>query len=377
MKRSPVPHIRENWQAKLEEVGFHFYEMDGKTYWDESAFYELTSDEVDQLEAVTDELYGMCLELVERVVREELYERLAIPPKFRQYVEKSWERREPSIYGRFDLSYDGRSDPKLLEFNADTPTALFEASIVQYYWLQDYAPREDQFNSIHEKLLDVLKSSIARAVGRDVLYFSCVKETLEDLTTTEYLRDLAIQAGIETNHIYIDEVGWDLASRQFVDLENRPINYMFKLYPWEWIITESFADQLLTSTMSLFEPAWKMILSNKAILPLLWEMYPNHRNLLPSFFEPPNTEKTYVEKPFFSREGENVRTGTWFMRKGKRVIYQEYRELPDFGGNYPVIGSWIIGDHAAGIGIREDTTPITNNLSRFMPHLFRTSDANG
>ena len=129
---------------------------------------------------------------------------------------------------------------------------------------------------------------------------------------------------METNHIYIDEVGWDLASRQFVDLEDRPINYMFKLYPWEWIITESFAEQLLTSTLSFFEPAWKMILSNKAILPLLWEMYPNHRNLLPSFFEPPNTEKTYVEKPFFSREGENVRTGTWFMKKGKRVIYQEY-----------------------------------------------------
>jgi glutathionylspermidine synthase len=80
MKRSPVPQIRENWQAKLEEVGFHFYEMEGKAYWDESAFYELTSDEVDQLETVTDELYGMCLELVERVVREELYEQLAIPP---------------------------------------------------------------------------------------------------------------------------------------------------------------------------------------------------------------------------------------------------------------------------------------------------------
>ena len=248
MKRTPIPHVRKNWQAKLEEVGFHFYEMEGKTYWDESAFYELTSDEVDQLEAVTEELYGMCLELAERVVREGLYERLAIPPRFRRYIEKSWERREPTIYGRFDLWYDGRSDPKLLEFNADTPTALFEASIVQYYWLQDYAPHEDQFNSIHEKLLKVLQSGIAPVVGRDVLYFSCVKETLEDLTTTEYLRDLAIQSGMETNHIYIDEVGWDLASRQFVDLENRPINYMFKLYPWEWIVTESFADQLLTST---------------------------------------------------------------------------------------------------------------------------------
>jgi glutathionylspermidine synthase len=371
MKRFPVSHIRKNWQAKLEEVGFHFYEMEGKPYWDESAFYELTADEVDRLEDVTDELYRMGLELVERVVREGLYEKLAIPPAFRHYVEASWKTREPSIYGRFDLWYDGHSDPKLLEFNADTPTALFEASIVQYYWLQDYAPKEDQFNSIHEKLLDVFQSEIRGAVGQDVLYFSCVKDTLEDLTTTEYLRDLAIQAGIVTNHIYIDEVGWDLASRQFVDLETKPINKMFKLYPWEWIITESFADRLLASTLRLLEPAWKMILSNKGILPLLWEMYPNHPNLLASFFEPPNREERYVEKPFFSREGENVRTGSWFLRRGKRAIYQEYKELPDFEGNYPVIGSWIIGDRAAGIGIREDTTPITNNMSRFVPHLFR------
>ncbi len=277
MKRSPVAHIRNNWQSKLQDVGFHFYEMEGKTYWDESAFYEFTSDEVDRLESVTDELYRMCLELVDRIVREKLYERLAIPPAFWRYVEKSWERREPSIYGRFDFQYDGRSDPKLLEFNADTPTALFEASIVQYYWLQDYAPTEDQFNSIHEKLLDVLQSGIRRVVGSDVLYFSCVKDTLEDLTTTEYLRDLAIQAGIETSHIYVDDVGWDPASRQFVDLENRPINYMFKLYPWEWIVTESFSEQLLESNLFLFEPAWKMVLSNKAMLPLLWEMYPDHR----------------------------------------------------------------------------------------------------
>ncbi len=372
MKRLPVSHVRTNWKAKLEDVGFHFYEMEGKAYWDESAFYELTSDEVDRLESATDELNRICLELVQRIIREGLYEKLSIPSAFRNYVEKSWERQEPSIYGRFDLWYDGEGDPKLLEFNADTPTALFEASIVQYYWLQDYAPQEDQFNSIHEKLLDVFRSEITKAIGEDALYFSCVKDTLEDLTTTEYLRDLAVQAGIETNHVYIDDVGWDASSRQFVDLENRPINHMFKLYPWEWVTTEAFAHQLLTSRLKLFEPAWKMLLSNKAILPLLWEMYPDHPNLLPSYFEPPNGDRAYVEKPFFSREGENIRTGTWFMRRGKRAVYQEYKELPDFAGNYPVIGSWVLGDQSAGVGIREDTTPITNNLSRFVPHLFKS-----
>jgi glutathionylspermidine synthase len=36
------------------------------------------------------------------------------------------------LYGRFDLAYRGDGPPKLLEYNADTPTALFEAAVVQW-----------------------------------------------------------------------------------------------------------------------------------------------------------------------------------------------------------------------------------------------------
>lgn len=65
----------------------------------------------------------------------------------------SWNEEPPAIYGRFDLAYDGIHPPKLLEYNADTPTALLEASVVQWYWLQDVFPKDDQFNSIHEHLV--------------------------------------------------------------------------------------------------------------------------------------------------------------------------------------------------------------------------------
>ncbi len=50
-------------------------------------------------------------------------------------------------------------------------------------------------------------------------------------------------------------------------------------------------------------------------------------------------------------------------------VYQQLFSLPDYDDNYPVIGSWIIGQEAAGIGIREAKTLITNNVSRFLPHL--------
>lgn len=362
--------MRENWKEKLEGVGFHFYEMEGLPYWDESAYYEFTLDQVEKLEAVTNELYEMCIELVEHVIKEDLFAALAIPESFHDYVSRSWDADEPSIYGRFDFWYDGNSEPKLLEFNADTPTALFEASVVQYYWLQDFHGRKDQFNSLHEGLLDVMKEGIKDFVGPQVLYFACAKDSLEDYTTVEYLRDVAIQAGMQTAHIFIDDVGYDSGSGRFVDLSDGGINRMFKLYPWEWLIREPFAEQLLTSGIRLLEPAWKMVLSNKAILPLLWEMYPAHKNLLPAYFRPPGNGRHYVQKPFFSREGEGIYISDRFGRTPSEVIFQEYRELPSYDGNYPVVGSWIIGGEARGMGIREDTTTITNNLSRFVPHLF-------
>jgi glutathionylspermidine synthase len=371
MIRRSVSPIRRDWQHKVEEIGFHFHEIDGLPYWDESAYYEFSSAEIDQLEDVTAELNAMCLQLVERVVREGLFGLLGIPGQFWEYVRASWQEKQPTIYGRFDLCYDGESAPKLLEFNADTPTALFEASVVQYYWLKEFDGQKDQFNSIHERLLDHFVKKISGSVGKGILHFSCVKESLEDYTTTEYLRDVAIQAGLETKHIFIDDVGYDHDTKRFVDLEETEIRHLFKLYPWEWMVNEEFGPFLIENGIALYEPPWKMILSNKAILPLLWQMFPDHPNLLPSYFAAPQSGDIFVEKPFFSREGEGIVVGTWFAEGKKQFVYQQYCELPNYSGNYPVIGSWIIASEPAGIGIREDTTPITNNLSRFVPHCFQ------
>lgn len=51
-------------------------------------------------------------------------------------------------------------------------------------------------------------------------------------------------------------------------------------------------------------------------------------------------------------------------------IYQQLALLRDFGGKYPVLGSWVIDGESAGIGIRETDTLITDNYSRFVPHFF-------
>jgi glutathionylspermidine synthase len=155
------------------------------------------------------------------------------------------------------------------------------------------------------------------------------------------------------------------------------LHALFKLYPWEWMVREEFGAHLIEAGMVLIEPPWKMILSNKGILPILWELFPGHPNLLPAYFEAGRIKGDSVEKPLYSREGANVTIhagGTTRHSLGtygaEGCIHQAYAPLPNFGGGYVVIGSWIVGETAAGIGIREDSSPITRNTSRFLPHYF-------
>lgn len=365
---------RTDWPRKVEELGFHFHSIDG-VYWDERACYRFTAAEIDKLEIATGELQSRCIDAVERVIARRDYERFRIPRDYHALIERSWNDDEKSLYGRFDLAWDGSGEPKMLEYNADTPTALLEASVVQWYWLQDVFPQHDQFNSIHEKLIERWKDMRGQLPADGRVYFACDADSAEDQGNLDYLRDTATQAGIEALAIDISAIGWD--GKRFVDLDGRPVGALFKLYPWEWMVREEFGPHLLEGTMRVIEPAWKMLLSNKAILPVMWEMFPDHPNLLAASFEPGRFATDYVKKPIYSREGANVSItagGRTFEAPGEYgeegFIWQAYHELPRFGANHTVIGSWIVGEEPAGIGIREDETPITRNTSRFVPHYF-------
>lgn len=367
---------RPDWRARVErDLGFVFHTIDGQPYWDETACYAFDSDEIDGIEDATGELEQMALELVDRVVAagDEAYERLRIPQIAWPAIEGSWKAGAKNLYGRFDFSYDGEGPPRLLEYNADTPTALFEAAVVQWDWLENLWPDRDQFNSIHEKLIDAWRNF---GLGRGPVHFAAVKDHVEDGGTVEYLRDTAAQADLNTVRIDIEDIGWD--GERFRDLEDRPIDTLFKLYPWEWLVAEEFGAHLLSGVANVIEPPWKMVLANKAALALLWEMAPGHPNLLATAFEPGAIEGAVVRKPIFGREGANVRVAT----DGKTLtetdgpygaegfIYQTAAPLPSFDGRFPVLGSWVVASQPAGMGIREDETAITRDTSRFVPHYF-------
>ena len=376
MKRLQIKP-RPNWQAEVERLGLKFHTPEGHPYWDESVCYRFSSREVDQLEAATEELQRLCLLAGQFIIDNDRFDDFHIPAAVRPLIRDAWEKEPPSIYGRFDLMYNGNSPPKLLEYNANTPTSLLEAAVVQWYWHLDQKPGTDQFNSIHEKLIAQWKEIPPYLKGNH-LYFTAM-DNAEDMTTIAYLRNTAEQGGIHTSAIAIDQIGWNERAREFRDLDERKIESVFSLYPWEWLLKD-FPGPLVEScpNMIWMEPIWKMMWSNKALLAVLWEMFPGHPNLLEAHLEGPHGMSEFVKKPLLSREGANITLHTRneevstqgpYGREG--YVYQALGPWAVFDGMRPVLGSWYVTDQgAAGIGIRESDGPITGNLSRFVPHFF-------
>jgi glutathionylspermidine synthase len=362
---TPRPH----WREQCEELGFTFHSIDG-VYWDESAAYELTLAQVETLEDASEDLHQRYLAAVAWVIENQHFEPFDLPAHAIALITDSWHRQDPALYGRFDFSWNGHGAPKLLEYNADTPTSLLEASVVQWYWLRDVLPEADQFNSIHEKLIARWKEI---AQGQR-MHFAAIDGHEEDTGNARYMQDVAHQAGVQTSYLPIEAIGFD--GQGFVDLDGQPINRCFKLYPWEWLLQDEFSEHLASSALRFQEPAWKMLMSSKAMLPILWQLNPEHPNLLAASFAE-DLPGRYVRKPLYSREGQNIRivAGEHSQESDGphadgRFIYQAYAPLARFADSYTVLGSWMVGDKAAGLGIREDASPITRDSSRFLPHYF-------
>jgi glutathionylspermidine synthase len=383
MKREVIeerPNLKERLQERVFDHLENTFEL---PYWRDETFYSLHSTQIEEIEAATEELHTMCVKAADHVIRKGRLGEFGIPEAFHSYIRTTFDREDPSIYGRFDFSYDGKSPPKMLEYNADTPTSIYEASVLQWDWLQDrksqnperFPAATDQFNSLHEALVDTWKKVAEVYELPEIIHFTCMTDNLEDVLTTAYMEETAYQAGIKTHLFDIAHMG--RTATDFVDDRNQVVQGVFKLYPWEFMFNEEYGVYTPQDRTGFIEPAWKSILSNKNLLPVLWELFPGHPNLLPTFKDAAALNgKPHVKKATLGREGasvtivngdEIIKSEGPYDKSG--FIYQEFKPLPNFSGNFPVIGSWVIGGQARGMGIREDTSLITQNNSRFVPHV--------
>lgn len=367
---------RPEWQQRVEALDMRYAVIDGRLYWNESAYYCLTRSDISILEQSSRELHAMYMATAQYAFDNELLGKLGIQEQMAEAAWVSWERDDPYLYGRFDLAYNGIDPPKLLEYNAQTPTALFEAAIVQRAWQQECFPDRGQWNRVDDALTERWKwmRKVMEWPEGMLMHFAGIAESIEDRGNIAYLQRTAECAGFTTTFLPSKQIGWHHFRKQFMDDDNREIKAIFNLLPYEWD-GEEVQRQLQISNTIFLEPPWKMVLHSKGMLALLWELFPGHPNLLPTSFERPLTAE-WVSKPLFSREGANIRihsnageTVTPGEYDKYPVIYQGFSPLPTMNGMHPVIGSWMIGSEACGFGIREDATLVTGNFSHFVPHV--------
>lgn len=395
MKRyTQIP--RPNYAEHLERIGFLHHSLpsgvDGKEpYWQEDVMYYFSEKEIDVIQMATQELHDMSKEMVGDIVQSGDY-----PDYFRltdiakAEVEKSWKRRDPTLMGRFDLAYTDENNIKLLEYNGDTPVSLLEASLAAWDHVTNVpnlsTELRTQYNLLHETLIEFWQKNYM--MGETIHFTQSDGFRSEDRCNLLYLQETAYEAGLKVKEIDTQNIGYSSQNKFFIDLEYEEIKTIMKLYPWEWMFQENFADKLSNTETHWLEPQWKTLLSNKAMLIELWKRHPNHPYLLASFSEDQVSQldlsKQYCKKAIHGREGANIykydpRTKKTQLGKGSHIIqeydqwgymYQEWTTLPVLDNRRPILGSWVIGDQACGMSVREDSCEITGNGAYFANHLF-------
>lgn len=387
MKREAITP-RQDW----EDLHLRFRFGQGKTIpqpaswvessnWRENACYSLTTREADTIAEATRDLHAMCLDTAGDIIKSGNYhDDLGIPAAAIPTIERSWHRGDPSLYGRFDLAFDGVNPPKMIEYNADFADQLLESSVLQYHWaVANNKPM--YFNNIHGDLIHRW-NEIKGQLGITMLHMTADFREAENVQTMDYMRQAAEEAGLTVGVIDIANIGWDDDQKKFYDTaNNQDIDHLFKLYAWNAMVSEDFGANLIADPepVHVIEPSWKMLLTSKAFMTELWKRHEDHPNLLPTFRTVAPFGTTFVKKPVWGAGGKDVEIhidsvrgrGANSFKHGEGFIYQQYQPLPVMDGHFVLTCAWVVGNNPSGIGIREQQGNVVNGQSIFVPHYLK------
>lgn len=371
MKRVAVAG-RADWQARLEQQGMGWHSEDGdEPSWNENAAYLLSREEVDALCRAAREVSELYHRAAEHIVEKRLWSMMGLQDHEAQLLASSWRRGEWSLQGRFDFLFDAQGCPKLLEYNAETALSLVETSVIQKRWRDEVLPGYDQCNRLEEALLAAWRES-----GFQHVHCAWRPRHTEVEGTVRYMAQLLRRAGLEATLVAMHRVGWDAREGKFVDHDGTPITHCFKLYPWEWMLREPFADRVESSGCAFIEPPWRLLFGSKGILCVLAELFGDHPAVVNCRTSPEHLGSAYVSKPLFGHEGHNVsihRGGVIAESLSGEYgdepkVFQAFVESPRCDGYLPQFGVWMVRDQPVAISIRETRNSIISGKSAFVPH---------
>jgi glutathionylspermidine synthase len=381
--------------AYLEKLGFVWHTDSDESSYLSHQLVEITEAEAAAYYEAGNTLYDMFVEAGEYVMEHDLFHEIGIPFNLVEQIKESWENEVHwHLYGRFDLAGGIDGEPiKLLEFNADTPTALFETAIVQWAILkQNDMDASKQFNIVYDKLLEnfqrlvTLEASVEAFTERYDgwrFLFTTIRGNAEEENTVRLLQHIATEAGYETEFAFMDEV--ELSGEEGIFYQDEAYELWFKLIPWEDIaIEESELGALLGDIVAnqkaiIFNPAYTLMFQSKGIMKILWDLYPNHPLLLETSFEPLEGQKQ-VKKPIFGREGGSVAIldaegRELLVEQGEydafSSIYQSYVALPADQSGARYQAGLFYAYESCGVGFRKGGE-IMNNMSKFVGHVVKS-----
>ena len=378
----------------LESLGFVWHTDSDETSYISDELVVISETEAEAYYEATNTLYDMYIEAADYVIENNLFHEIGIPFNLVEAIKESWENDiHWHLYGRFDLAGGiGNKPIKLLEFNADTPTALFETAIIQWAMLkQNNLEEESQFNTLYESLVDNFKRLVT--LEEDVstfeesydgwnFLFTSVKGNSEEENTVRLLQHIARDAGFNTEFAYIDDI--EFSSEDGIFYNEKNYELWFKLIPWEDIaLEESDLAMLLSNIIKnqkaiIFNPAYTLLFQSKGLLKILWDLYPNHPLLLETSFDVLKGQKQ-VKKPVFGREGGSISildedaTSIEHIKgdyDNHKMVYQAYTELATDSKGLSYQAGVFYAYEACGLGFRKGGK-ILDNMSKFVGHIVK------
>ena len=395
MRRTTIKP-RADWRPGLRKYPYGVRAMSAGAGWREDTVYEFTASQIDLIESVADELHSMIAVAVRHVMEHKLFAALGIRGDLARLLEASWldywaggrrNERAGGLAGRLTLAYDGRDSVKLLGCNYDTTEGLFAASMIQRNWREAMAPDANQFNGLHEALVERWEELATGVPGRDRIHATCATPDPVREGELVYLAATAAEAGIDTRLLPLHSIAWD--GRRFLDDEGLPISWLAKLYPWDGLADDGFLQRLRSSGMSVLSPLWCWLWSNHGLLAVLSYLYPRHPNLCRAALDPSGVAgaEMVTVRALHGLDGAPTR----ILKHGSVIA----DDGPDIGEDVAahgavwletppcfreedtraVLHAWVIGDKCLGMGVRESTDPRlgsgTGPDSAMIPHLFR------
>ncbi|MEA2099708.1 MAG: glutathionylspermidine synthase family protein [Campylobacterota bacterium] len=376
----------------LDELGFSWHTDSDGTKYVSDELVKVSAEESEAYYEAGNELYDMFVEAAEHIIENDLFFEIGIPFNLVDTIKKSWESDVHwHVYGRFDLAGGIDGQPiKLIEFNADTPTSLFETALLQWALLKDNEmDEESQFNNVYEAISNNFKRLITldedlelfdeRYDGWKIL-FSSVSANDEEEATTKLLQQMATDAGFNTSFEYLEDVRFD--DNGIFDADDNQYEYWFKLFPWEDIAhDEPELATTLTNIMNnqeaiIINPAYTLLFQSKGIMKILCDLFPDSPYLLQTSYEPLDGIKQ-VEKCVFGREGANTKIidangdvveSTDGPYDNYKKVYQEYVEFPKDAKGAKYQAGVFFAYEACGMSFRKGSE-IMDNMSKFVGHV--------